>query len=637
MCGVAGFAGFHELGLIERMIGRIVHRGPDSKGVAEFHDAAVTLGMRRLAIIDLETGDQPFASSDGRVSLVHNGEIYNFPELRRALQSEGWKFRSQGDTEVILNGFLAWGDRVWDRLRGMFVVALADLRGAEPELTIIRDRLGIKPLYYAQGGRRLAFASEIKALIEVDFVRRAVNLNAIADYLALRYVPGPHTLLEDVRVLGAGHKLRWRPSGLTIDRWWSPPRPVRQASASLEESATRLGAALRGAVANHMISDVPVGAFLSGGIDSNVIAALMAEKSPHPVRAFTIGFPDFESGEATRASLTASAIGARHEIVECRRDDMRFLPDIVSKLDQPIGDPIVVPMYVLAREARREVKVVLSGEGADEILGGYMFHRRLQQMAIARRMIPGPAIGVAAAIVGAISPKLLDLLFDYPGELGASGRDKIRRLLIDLRDRPLGELYRASISLFDLHDSAGALTKRVREAASLSAAPALQEGGSILQRLISAQYADWLPDDILMKTDKMTMAHSLEGRVPFMDHEVVAAAAELPDRHKIGAGANKLALRRFARDLLPKAVTAAPKQAFYLPLESYLEHSPLADIARRTLDPDRTRRRGLFDPDWIARQQALDRSAGFLPHKRLFSIMMLELWFEQFSPDASWN
>jgi asparagine synthase (glutamine-hydrolysing) len=406
---------------------------------------------------------------------------------------------------------------------------------------------------------------------------------------------------------------------------------------SFTDSVERFGSALRAAVRSHMVSDVPVGAFLSGGIDSNVIVALMGEVSDRPVHTFSIGFPDFRDDDRDRAAITAKALSTHHTPIECRPQEMASLADIAWHLDEPVGDAIVVPMYVLAREARRDVTVVLSGEGADEILGGYMFHRKLVQIERLRRVAPGFAWPLAAAAARRTPTVLFDRLFDYPGRLGEEGRRKVASMIGSLGRESLGELYRGSVSLFDPVDIKDAAANAIlAERARRPASPALFEHGTPLQRLVSAQYDDWLPDDILMKADKMTMAHSLEGRVPYMDEGVVRAAAAIPDRHKLAGDTNKKVLRSFAEQLLPREIVAAPKMAFYVPLESYLDTPSLREVMRRTLDPARLRRRGLFAPDWVRSQREAGSGAGFLPWKRLFSIIMLELWFDRFAPDASW-
>lgn len=638
MCGIVGFAGFTEPGLLQRMCDTIAHRGPDGEGFAELPQAQIAIGMRRLAIIDLQTGDQPFITPDRRVFLVFNGEIYNFRELREELRSRGHSFNTRSDTEVVLAAYLEWGNGAWSRLHGMFAIAIADLRDGVPRLLVVRDRVGMKPLYYAEKGGRLLFASEMKALLRWSGLQQNVNLGAVFNYLRLRYVPGPDCLIGGIKKLPPGHVLSFAEHSCRIEAWWVPPvAPDVEQSMRPEEARKSIGDALRLAVRRHLVSDVPVGAFLSGGIDSNLIVALMAEVSPAPVHTFSIGFPDFPKDELNRAALTARLLGTDHTPLACTAADMASLPDIVWSLDEPVGDPIIVPLYVLSREARRKVTVVLSGEGADEVMGGYVFHRNLVQLEAMRRFAPNAIWSLAEQAIGVLPSSALDRLFDYPGKLGSEGKRKIGKLFSALAGEHLPELYRRSISLFDPNDLAGVIAPGALQASDTMPPIACGGGpGDSLQRLIRMQFQDWLPDLILGKYDKLTMAHSLEGRVPFMDDAVIQAAARIPSRHKLHSGVNKKALRDFAKDLLPPEIAQAPKAAFYIPMEAYIASPQMSDLVNSTLDPARIRRRGLFNPDWVERIRRSTPQEGFLPMRRLFATMMLELWFERFCPDASW-
>jgi asparagine synthase (glutamine-hydrolysing) len=641
MCGIAGYGGFFEEGLVGRMTERLRHRGPDSGAVAEFCEARMAIGIRRLAIIDLDTGDQPMVSCDGLVHLVFNGEIYNYAALRREFVEAGYPFKSHSDTEVVLASYLKWGAEAWPRLNGMFAVAIVDLRGDAPALVLARDRVGIKPLYVAESSGRLAFASEIKALTAWSGADASIDLGAIRDYLALRYVPGPRTLFTGIEKFPPGHMAVYRHGTTTTTQWWRPP--VRVPSPQLPaaaDAAEYFGAALRTAVRSHMVADVPVGAFLSGGIDSNAVVALMREATSALLHTFSVGFAGLAADDPKGAALTARRLGTVHHDIECSSEDFAQLPEIAWSLDEPVGDAIVVPMSVLSREARREVKVVLSGEGADEILGGYLFHRRLVQIAAAQRVLPAPAWRAAAAVARHLPIGLLGAGFDYPGALGEQGREKIATLLRAIGNRSLLELYRHSVSLFDDEDLRLLATPAFASHIAPLRAPLIDAGDvarmSPLQVLVAAQFPDWLPDDILMKADKMSMAHSLELRVPFMDEGVIRAAINLPDRSKLSFGANKKALRDFAAPLLSSSITSGRKRAFYVPLESYVTGGPLRDIFAAMLDPARLRRRGLLRPEAVRALAADVCGSGFLALKRQFAIVMLELWFDRFAPDASW-
>jgi asparagine synthase (glutamine-hydrolysing) len=640
MCGIVGSAGFFEPGLVKRMCDTIAHRGPDSSGIFELPSAAMALGIRRLAVIDLVTGDQPLSSADGKVVIVFNGEIYNFRELREELCKIGHRFHTNSDTEVVLEAYLEWGIEAWTQLQGMFAVAIVDQSGTQPRLILARDRVGIKPLYYVVVGGALVFASELKALLNWSNFPKAIDIGGIRDYLALRYVPGPRSLFSHVSKLPAAHTLEFANGVVSVRRWWTPPGFEFVRPGLDEESAAELiGSALQVAVRRHLISDVPIGVFLSGGIDSSVIAALMARYMSIPIKTFSVRFPDFPSDDAARAATTAKFLGADHHDIECRRADVKDFPEIVWSLDEPVGDAIVLPMFVLAREARRHVKVVLSGEGADEIFGGYMFHRNLVQLDRLRAMLPPAVWPLVAAVIRRLPSRLLNAFFEYPGELGNAGRCKVADMLENLPHSDVIDLYRRAIALFDENDLRMISQTPIAGAAAVSNSACTRSekpGETTLQRLLRAQFRDWLPDDILMKADKMTMAHSLELRVPFLDEAVMLAAAALPDGTKIGRRSNKVALREFARSLVPRQIVDAPKQAFYFPLEAYINDPVMSDLVRQTLDPARIRRRGLFRQDWIRATAAAPGNAGFLPLKRLFAVVMLELWFERFAPEATW-
>lgn len=640
MCGIVGFAGFFETGLLGRMCHAIAHRGPDGEGIAEFPEYQMAIGMRRLAIIDLVTGDQPFVTPDGKVTLVFNGEIYNFRELRDELRTKGYNFKTQSDTEVVLAAYLEWDTTGWSKLHGMFAIAIIDRRHNPPKVLVVRDRVGMKPLYYVNNRDRFVFSSEIKAILAWSEARRDIRLGAIRDYLALRYVPGPGTLLDGVQKLLPGHMAIYQSSHLSVSQWWAPPNGRPQTGMRPEAAAEEFGDVLRAAVRSHLMSDVPVGAFLSGGVDSNVIVALMAEVTSQPVHTFSIGFPDFPTDELDRAALTARVLKTDHTPIECTASDMAALPDIVWSLDEPVGDPIIVPLYVLAREASKKVKVVLSGEGADEILGGYVFHRNLLQLQRLKRFVLPQVWPIFQRIIQAAPISLLDYLFDYPAQLGSEGRQKVASLIGQTGSETLLSLYRTSISLFDRSDIEQAATSwqlRTEASRPLANDTPWPSREASLDLLIQHQFRDWLPDLILGKLDKLTMAHSIEGRVPFMDTAVLEVAARIPPECKLTPRTNKKPLRDFARTLLPAEISGAAKAAFYIPIESYIRTPQMIELVRWALDPARMARRGLFDCAWAASMLERSSSGGFLPLKRIFSIIMLELWFEKFAPEASWS
>jgi len=637
MCGIAGVAGFAASGLVERMLDTIRHRGPDDHGTVALNDAAMCLGMRRLSIIDLAGGHQPMSAADDRVHLVHNGEIYNYRELRTELEGLGHRFSTQSDTEVALAAYLAWGEEAWPRLRGMFALAIVDRRRHPARLLLVRDHVGIKPLYYVARGGRFAFASEIKALTCWKEWPRDVAPGAIWNYLTLRYVPGPDCLLSAVRKLQAGHQLEWCQGQLRFSQWWRPPSASIQEKDIDDHSAIeRFGHAMRQSIRRHMVADVPIGLYLSSGIDSSALAALMAETGAQKLRTLSIGFADGSREEVDQAATTARLLGAEHHELQCRAEDFAGLSDIVWHLDQPIGDPIVVPTYELSRQARRDVKVVLSGVGGDELLGGYLFQRKLVSAAGLKRLVPNWLWRVGSTIFDLLPERVLDRGFDYPGRLGVEGRRKLARFIAGFGERATGDDLRRLTSQYDPEDFA-ALGSPLSPLLTAQAWPPMTGQGSTLQSLVEMLYRDWLPDLMLTQFDKLTMAHSVEGRVPYLDPDLIATSAGLPDRHKLRGSENKWVLRALGRDLLPTAVTEGAKRAFYMPIDRYIASPRVAELFRYALDPARLRRRGLVREDLHARLVEAPAADGFLALKRAFSVVMLELWFDRFAPEASWS
>ena len=582
MCGIVGFGGFFEPGLLARMCNAVAHRGPDGEGQAEFAGERMAIGMRRLAIIDLVTGGQPFVTKDERITLVLNGEIYNFRELREELRALGHSFHTQSDTEVVLAAYVEWGKAAWKRLHGMFAIAIVDRRQSPPQLLIVRDRVGMKPLYYCGRNGCLVFASEIKALLAWSGVRRDVDLAALRDYLALRYVPGPRCLLRGVQRLPAGHMLVFQDGKVSVEQWWAPPVAAAEAGMSAEEASHSFGDALRTAVARHLVSDVPVGAFLSGGVDSNVIVALMAEVSAKPVHTFSIGFPDFPHDELDRAAITAEIYATDHTAIECRAADMAGLPDIIWSLDEPVGDPTIVPSTCFREKRTGRSRSSCPAKAATKSTG-YVFHRNLTQLERWRRFMPACAWPLLARVVEALPAALLDRAFDYPGSWVQKAAARSQHEWAPCAMATCSRVIATAFHLFDADDiaevsAAAELREQARRPVSNEVPWPVR--GSTLDRLIAVQFRDWLPYLILGKLDKLTMAHSLEGRVPFMDDAVIAAAARIPAHRKLVNGSNKKPLRDFARSLLPPRIANAAKAAFYIPLESYIRSPELRDLMR---------------------------------------------------------
>lgn len=631
MCGICGYLGIDDAGLIERMTGVMSHRGPDDSG--HFQDRDASLGHRRLSIIDLAGGHQPMATPDGAMVISFNGEIYNYRELRQSLVERGHRFESDSDTEVLLRLYQAEGANALAKLNGMFAFAVFDR--TKRELFLARDRVGIKPLYYVDLPGKLLFASETKALLQYDGWTRTINAAAVSDYLTLRYVPGHLGLFKEVKRLPPGHYLRYRDGKIEIAPFWQPPvdgaeRPNRSDKDYLEEFAEHMRRSIR----RRLISDVPFGAYLSGGLDSSVITALMAEAGSTPVKTFSVGF-DYEHDELQQAEATAKRLGCDHHVVQCRAADVAgLLPRVVYHSDEPLGDAISIPMFQLAKEAKKEVTVILTGEGADEILGGYLFHKVMFGGHLYRRLVPDwISSRVIGPVLSATPAALMNLAFQYPAYLGERGKTKALDYFGMLSSGSLADQYHHLISLFDERDLGSLFSDdfqaQLREQRSEALIPNGVHG-AFFNEMLGLQFHHWLPDNMLLRQDKMGMASAIEGRVPYLDHELIEFAFTLPRRLRLRGLTGKHILRKFSESVLPKETSHRRKMPFYVPVENYFDQPDFVALMDELLEPQAVARRGIFRPEAVDRLRQSMHQKEFLLVKQVFSLMTLELWFRIF-------
>lgn len=624
MCGIAGlFGGGFAPAALEVLLDRMPHRGPDGRGIWRDMAAGIQLGHARLAIIDLATGDQPMVSADGRHVIVFNGEIYNYRDLRPGLEAKGWTFRTASDTEVLLAGLVLEGPDFLSRTIGMFALALWDRAGGT--LLLARDRMGIKPLYVAETAQGLAFASELKALLALPGVDASLNPAALDAYLSVRYVPAPLTMVSGARKFPAAHWARLRAGETPVPvRWWDIRFDSRPGTITGGEEE-RLDWLLTDAVRLCLVSDVPYGAFLSGGVDSGVVAGLMARLSPDPIRTYSIGFAGLID-EREEARATAAAIGSNHHDWELTPEDLRLLPRVVKGVDEPFPDPIVLAMDLLAERSRSEVKVILTGEGADELFGGYVHHPHMRLLDRLARPLPDWLLRLGGHMAGHVPVALVDRLFDYPAPPGRKARDRLAGLVRHAGDE--AARYFSYVSIFDDADRAGLL-----EPAALAAgrgldvvAGQLTAGpGAFIDRLWTCEYKTWLTDNILFKQDKTLMAHSVEGRVPFCDHRLVEFAARLPLSARLGQGRRKVALRDAARRLVPELPPQGKKKAFMIPMDGAYG-AVIRELAGDLLTSARFRSLGLFRPQAVDALLAEFPAPSFLVGKQILSLTMLALW-----------
>lgn len=626
MCGIAGHWGIDDAGYLDGMLRAIHHRGPDDEG--RYCRPSGAFGMRRLSIIDLETGSQPVSNEDGSIHLVFNGEIYNYRRLREELLQKGHCFGSQTDTEVIVHLYEELGMECLQLLRGMFTFALYD--GRKDTLFIARDRLGIKPLYYWQGPGRLVFGSEIKSILACPDVPRNASATSVDAYLRLRYVPGPESIFEGIRKLPAAHFLEYRDRQAVLSRYWKPDLGSIDGY-SYEASQTGFDELFEETVEAHMVSDVPVGAFLSGGIDSSALVAAAAGVSAKPLKTFSVGF-DWAKDETGYAREVAETFGTDHHEVICSGEDFGLLPKVVWQLDEPIGDAIVLPMYLVSRLASQHVKVVLSGEGADEILAGYPFHRVLLRGRALARRVPAPLLGtILPHLVETIPAAAFRPFFPHPGTFGKRARTKIADFLRLLPGENVGRQYRHLISLFDDRDAPELYTADFR--ASTDGGLDVEtpnEPVHELNEILGLQYPTWLPDDILAKVDKTSMACSLEARVPFLDHRLVEYVNRLPEACKLSGREDKRLLRRYLRSRGLERTASRPKTPFYIPVDRFTQSRSFNAMLKECLSEDSVRRRGYFRPETVKEMIQRMGDGDFLYGKQVVSLLILELWHRIF-------
>jgi asparagine synthase (glutamine-hydrolysing) len=611
MCGICGIASrttAPDLDRLAAMSASLVHRGPDSGG--EYANGAVALAARRLSIIDLAGGDQPMASEDGSCVVVQNGEIYNYPELRRELEREGHRFRTHCDTEVHLHLYERHGPEYVRRLRGMFAVALWD--GGERRLVLARDRYGIKPLYYRDTGDSLEFASELRAL-----PRGEIDVDALESFLAFNSIPAPYSIFRDTRKLPAGHLLVWSErAGIELSRYARPgPMPVDELRGDDEaELVEELRARLRDSVRAHLLSDVPVGVLLSGGVDSAVLAALAAQETRDAVHTFTIGFEERSFDERADARLVAERYGTNHHELLVRPDPTLLLPALAEAFDEPFADSSALPTYLVSQLAAEHVKVALSGEGGDELFGGYYTYAA---DLLADRV--APLARLARPLVERLPTSTAKASFDY------KAKRFVRAAQLPPLERHHGwkEIFspdlraelRGSRSSFDPVD-----IYRTRYAET--------EGADPLARLQDVDFGVYLVDDLLVKTDRASMAHSLEARVPFLDSVVTNFAFGLPAKHKVRGLSKKILLRKAAAPLVPREIVHGRKRGFSIPAAAWLR-GELEPFARATLSPTTLRSQGFFEPEPVTR--LLDEHvAGAQDWSRqLWGLLSFTLWYER--------
>ena len=615
MCGIAGIFGLNgtpaRADEVKAMCDALVARGPDDEGY--YVQGPIGLGMRRLSIVDLAGGHQPIGNEDGTVQVVLNGEIYNFRELRRMLESKGHRFATASDTEVIVHLYEEFGDDCVQHLRGMFAFAVWDER--RRRLLVARDRLGIKPLFYGEFDGRLVFASELKALLQLPWVPRNLDWGAVANLFAFLTTPRDQSILAGIHKLETGHRMvaeAGKP--VKISRYWDvrfesdPSRTEGQITEELREL-------LKESVELRMACDVPFGAFLSGGIDSSAVVATMAGLSDVPIKTFTVGFEEHQFSEAGHARVVADAFGTEHHEVVLKPDVISILDDLTWHVDEPFGDSSAIPTYMVSRLAAEHVKVVLSGDGGDELFGGYDRYLKEQRE---RRYERIPML--FRSLMGAVGGRMRE---------GMKGRRFLRHIALEGADR-----YLDANTLFGPEDQAqlfqGPAAEQILAANpwGLAREDLARHPGHWLSAIQEHDLKHYLPLDILTKVDRMSMAHSLEARVPLLDHKLVEFAATIPPELCLRDGNTKYIFKQAMRGILPDDIIDRPKQGFAIPLAHWFR-GQLDGFVQDLLLSDASRARQLFNPAYLEQMLRLHAEGRYMG-AALWTLISFELWCRRF-------
>ncbi|MCG2737380.1 MAG: asparagine synthase (glutamine-hydrolyzing) [Candidatus Methanoperedenaceae archaeon] len=622
MCGICGYYGLKDIDLLRKMTEAIKHRGTDDEGF--FSDQDIGLGMRRLSIIDLSTGKQPIHNEDESIWIVFNGEIYNFQELKLSLEKIGHRFYTNSDTEVIIHAYEEFGEKCVNKLRGMFAFAIWDAN--EKKLFLARDRFGIKPLYYSNIESKLFFGSEIKSILQYKSYNQEINLSAIHDYLSYLYIPAPKTIFKDINKLPPAHILCYKNGKMKIEKYWDLTFP-EQKNLGEEYYIKKTRELLEESVRLHMISDVPIGVYLSGGLDSSTITGLMSQISDQPVKTFTIGFNDEEFSELGYARCVSDHFNTEHHEFIVEADSFELLPDIIRQHDEPFGNATSIIHYLISDQIRKKVKVALSGTGGDEIFAGYP---KYVGMGLAEHYCKIPKV-----IRKNFIEKILYLLPESRKET-----DYVRwgKLFVNAASLSPPERYYSMISYFSEREKYDLYSNGFKENCfeeSFKFVKKLFDSQSINdfdQKTFYAELNSYLPYNILEYTDKTSMAVSLETRVPFLDHKLVEFSASVPYSIKLKGYNMKYLLKKAVKDLLPKKILKRKKMGFNPPTGLWLDRD-LKDLINEYLAKEVIEQRGYFSFDSIDKILKQHRSGKKNLGLKIWSLICLEEWHRIYVDD----
>jgi asparagine synthase (glutamine-hydrolysing) len=645
VCGIVGFVSRAEFNslitTLDRATSSLAHRGPDDSGLFSDESSGVGLGHQRLSVIDLsEAGHQPMSSEDGSVHIIYNGEVYNFREVRRTLEKDGYYFRSSTDTEVILNAYLKWGIECLQYFIGMFSLAIWD--GRKRCLYLARDRLGIKPLYYYYVKETFLFASELKALMAFQNFEKNVDPDAIPLFLHYQYIPSPKTIFKHAYKLLPGHYLRYDGQDLKVHSYWrisGEPRTELLIPEDETELLQELDDRISQAVSDRLISDVPLGALLSGGIDSSLVVAMMQKASTDPVRTFSIGFHEEGYNEAPWAAKVANHLGTDHtEFYVTPKEAMGVIQRLPEIYDEPFADSSAIPTFLVSQLARSQVTVALSGDGGDEQFAGYVRYWSTEAMATFFQRIPLALRRFLAMLCGNIPPKWVEKLYSPWHHLlpqrfqVANFYDKWTKLVAQMGESDISELYRVTISYWSQDDLMRLTGKSVAEG-SYEEIFRQTEDWPLLSRLMQVDQNTYLPDAMLTKVDRASMAVSLEVRVPLLDHRVVEYTSTLPGTINFRNGTGKYLLKKLLAQYVPTEFFERPKAGFGVPIYRWLRED-LKELLLDHLSSERMKKEGLFDHN-LVEQKTKEHLSGHFNHQyELWSLLMWEMWRDRWLDDS---
>jgi asparagine synthase (glutamine-hydrolysing) len=630
MCGIIGF-NWEDKSLARRMTETIIHRGPDD--VALFTDSGLSLGMRRLSIIDLTKGIYPLTNENEDIFLIFNGEIYNFQKLKSMLEEKGHRFKTNCDGETIIHAYEEFGENFLNYLNGMFAICLYDKK--KKELILARDRAGIKPLYYYFNNGHLVFASEIKSIIELSTVKREMNPDALNQYFSTRYNSGEETFFKNIFRLMPGHFIRFdlRDKNLTISRYWGLNFSEEE-KLGIKGYEKKLLELLKDSVKKQLISDVPLGVFLSGGLDSSAIVALIREirdeeKSDAPIRTYSVGFAGGEKVNETKyAKRVSELFKTEHQEFLLKSDIVKELPKIVWHCDEPLSDPALIPVYFLSEEAKKSSTVILTGDGGDELFAGYN-HYKLLTMAEKAEKIP-IAGKMAPRMIKMIPLPLMNKFYKHASDIGKAAYERAENTLLSI-GKNKAKAYYELLSIFSEKEREELLTKEHFKKTEYETInnDFFRTKEDYLKQLQAHDFSNMLSECFLMKTDRMTMAKNIESRVPFLDHRLIELAFKMPSKYKLHGGTTKYVLKRAMNGRLPKDIIWRNKQTFHVPVENWLNND-LKSTVSEVLNITKIYRQGIMNPYFVKKTIDNYNNGKLYYSKQLWAMLTFQMWHNTF-------